>query len=325
MLQGLFTKVPFSVLYFTDHSACLRLIRLQADIQPDLIYGQLIRSGEYLKRLNGKKVVDMMDAFSLIMHQRADHASWYSRPFLRLETRRLKHYEQKMEHFTDRQTFITQRDRHEIDPHDQWPATVIPNGIDTDHFQPPSIPIDADSYDLTFIGNLGYYPNYMAVKYLLDQVMPLVWAHRPNTTLLLAGARPPREIQQVDDPRVRVIPWLNDIRDGYRKGSIFVAPIHLGAGQQNKILEAMAMKLPVITTTHVNRGINAQPNEDLLIADQPEEFADHIHRLLEDPEAIDKMTRSACTFVESNYSWAKSVEALEHNVFLHDPSDYSPL
>lgn len=322
MLKGLFSSVPFSVLYFSDQAAIGSLNRLHSEIQPDLIYGQLIRSGEYLKRLAGMKVIDMMDAFSLIMKQRAEHASWWSRPFLQWEARRLQNYERDMPLHTSRQTFISHRDRHEVDPDERWPATIIPNGIDTTYFQSGSVSLDQEAYDLTFIGNLGYYPNYKAVLFLVHRIMPLVWSHRPATTLLLAGARPVREIQKIADRRVRVIPWLDDIRQGYRKGSIFVAPIHLGAGQQNKILEAMAMELPVITTTHVNRGIQAKPNIDLLIADQPEEFAAHITRLLDAPADIDNMTRSARTFVETNYSWSTSVETLENNVFLHDPSDH---
>lgn len=325
MLKGLLLKAPFSVLYFTDRYALSRLIRLQKEIKPDLVYGQLIRSGEYLKRLEGVKVVDMMDAFSLIMYQRADRAKWWSRPFLRLEARRLKRYEHLMRQHTDRQTFISLRDWHEVDPEETWPATVIPNGIDTSYFQARSAMNDSSTHDLTFVGNLGYYPNYMAVLHLVEQIMPLVWSHRPDTTLLLAGARPPREILKLTDHRIKVIPWLDDIRQGYRKGSIFVAPIHLGAGLQNKILEAMAMELPVITTTHVNRGIHARPGLELLIADRPEEFASQIIRLLEEPTDINNMTRSARTFVETNYSWSKSVEALEHNVFLHDQRDRTSL
>ncbi|MCF8237090.1 MAG: glycosyltransferase [Saprospiraceae bacterium] len=314
MLLGLFQGIPFSVAYFTDHPAVTKLRQFYQQLHPDLTYGQLIRTGEYLKRLPGWKVMDLMDAFSVIMEQRSTRSPWWLRPFTILETSRLRRYERRVPHWVDQQTFISERDRTIIDPEQTWPATIIPNGIDTAYFTSRNHSSDPKP-DLTFVGNLGYYPNRIAALFLAQEVMPIVWRARPETTLLLAGARPTRDVLALEQERLQVIPWLDDIRDGYQKGSLFVAPIHLGAGQQNKILEAMAMELPVVTTKHVNKAIGARPEKEVLLAESAEEFASQILVALSSNQLMSGLASSALTFVRSNYSWESSVNQLDEYVF----------
>lgn len=317
MVSGFLRGLPLSVAYFTDTKAIHSVQRLNSDLEPDLIYGQLIRIGEYLKRLPGRKVIDLMDAFSIIMDQRAQRSSLLWRPFLNLEASRLAAYEQTVPEWTGQQTFISLRDRLLVDILQTWQAHIIPNGIDTVYFRAPTSPKRVAT-DLTFIGNLGYYPNRVAALFLVKKIMPLIWKIRPDTTLLLAGARPTKDIVALAEHRVQIIPWLDDIRDGYVKGSVFIAPIHLGAGLQNKILEAMAMELPVITTSHVNQAISAQPGKEVLIADTAEDFVNYALEILSFPERANELANSALTFVRSNYSWETSVNHLNEYVF-HSP------
>ncbi|MBK7343540.1 MAG: glycosyltransferase [Saprospiraceae bacterium] len=314
LFTGFLRGLPLSVAYFTDNDAIGAAQRFREEVQPDLLYGQLIRVGEYLKRMNGPKVLDLMDAFSVIMEQRIQRTSFWQRPFLRIEAKRLAQYEQSVPLWTNLQTFISERDRFLIDPVQSWQAHIIPNGIDTTYFQARSNSEEPPA-DLTYIGNLGYYPNRVAAIFLVKKIMPLIWKTRPTTTLLIAGARPTKDVVALAEPRVRIIPWLDDIRDGYRKGSVFIAPIHLGAGLQNKILEAMAMELAVITTSHVNQAISAQPGHEILIADTAEEFASHALELLSFPERGNELVTSALTFVRSNFSWQTSVKHLDEDVF----------
>ncbi len=314
MFRGFLLGLPLSVAYFTDTDAIHSVQKMAKVVQPDLVYGQLIRMGEYLKQLPGRKVVDLMDAFSVIMEQRARRSSFLLRPFLLLEANRLARYEHTAPNWSEQQTFISLRDRLLIDPHLKWDAQIIPNGIDTSFFQAPSS-VKQQATDLTFIGNLGYYPNRVAALFLVKKIMPLIWRIRPNATLLLAGARPTKDVVALAEYRIRIIPWLDDIRDGYIKGSLFIAPIQLGAGLQNKILEAMAMELPVITTSHVNQAIDALPGKELMIADDAEEFAKHALDLLDSPERANQLVNSALTFVRSNYSWETSVNHLNEYVF----------
>lgn len=323
MLLGFLKGLPLSVAYFLDGRGLSKLRKLVGQVQPDLTYGQLIRCGPYLQVCPGPRVLDLMDAFSLIMKQRAAHAGWWWRPFLHMESARLTRYERRVPLWTDRQTFISQRDRKAVDPGSDWPAVIVPNGIDTTTFSPGSATSDDPPADITFVGNLGYQPNRVAVSFLVRKIMPLVWASRPETTVLLAGARPGQEIRRMAGSLVRVIPWLDDIREGYRAGSLFVAPLHLGAGLQNKILEAMAMELPVITTAHVNKAVGAHPGTEILTAESPEEFAATILHLLEHPDLTASIAGAARTFVETNFSWSSCVHLLDQSVLTNDTDPYA--
>ena len=142
--------------------------------------------------------------------------------------------------------------------------------------------------------------------------MPILWKSRPEISLCLAGARPHPSVQALEeDSRIRVTGWVDDIRKAYQSGKIFVAPLFTGSGQQNKILEAMAMGQCCVTTSLVNNAIHAKADSEILIADEIPIFAHHILRLLQHPEQIKRIGTAARSFVESQYSWESSVAQLE--------------
>lgn len=312
ILVGTLRGLPLSVSWFTDGPAFRALRRTLDAVRPDLVYAQLARTGEYLSIAPAPRVVDLMDAFSHIARQRAGIAPWWLRPFLRWEAVLLERYERRLAAMTDRQVFITERDRRMLDPEGRWPALVIPNGIDTAHFRPD--PQITPTVDLVFVGNLGYFPNIAAAQYLVREVLPLVRASREETAVLLAGARPAPAVRALQGQGVRVEGWVEDIRSAYATGRIFVAPLFHGAGQQNKILEAMAMGIPVITTPHVHAGIGCPP-EVVLLADSPGSFAGQILRLLQEPALRAEQSAAARRFVTEHHGWTPIVNLLDRQAF----------
>ncbi|HSF88220.1 MAG TPA: glycosyltransferase, partial [Saprospiraceae bacterium] len=192
--------------------------------------------------------------------------------------------------------------------HDQ--IMVIPNGVDPD-FKPKNN-THVPAHDLVFVGNLGYGPNTSAAQYLVGKLMPELERRGVHLKLLLAGARPGRKILQLNHNKgVTVRGWVEDIRDAYADGRIFVAPMFSGLGLQNKILEAMAMGLPCVTTSMVNNAIGATLNKEILVADTLEGLADHVQRLLKDEKEYERIATAARSFVLSNYQWEDQVEKLE--------------
>ena len=166
--------------------------------------------------------------------------------------------------------------------------------------------------DSVFVGNLGYGPNTAAAQYLVGKLMPELDRRGLDLKLLLAGARPGRKIQLLKNRKgVTVRGWVEDIRDAYADGLIFVAPMFSGLGLQNKILEAMAMGLPCVTTTMVNNAIGATLNKEILVADTLEGLADHVQQLLKDENEYNRIATAARAFVMSNYQWEDQVEKLE--------------
>ena len=179
---------------------------------------------------------------------------------------------------------------------------LVTSAVDTDDFHP--MPAPADQKDMAFVGNMGYAPNVRAASMLVEEILPLVRRHRPDADVLLAGARPSRTVRNLAGPGVEISGWVDDIRDAYRSGTVMVAPLIIGAGQQNKILEAMAMGVPCVTTELVNRAIGAEPGVEIFIAGTPEEFAEQILALLDDAELRERVATTARDFVMRNYSWA---------------------
>jgi glycosyltransferase involved in cell wall biosynthesis len=180
-------------------------------------------------------------------------------------------------------------------------------------------------YDVCFVGNLGYYSNIEAVRFLVKKICPLLKKAKPDVKILIAGARPTDEIRYFTDENITVVGWMDDIRDAYFASRILVAPLMHGIGQQNKILEAMAMHVPVVATSRVNNAIGATPETEILVADTEGSFAEQILRLLQDIDLQQLIANNGRSFVEGKYSWREATVGLEQLISnqIHNISDYN--
>lgn len=305
---------PLQVGYFQDAGAQRLLNHLLASFRPDHVYCQLIRMAEYLRDYAGPKTLDYMDIFSVGMARRAATAPAWQRPVLALEARRLAAYEAEVFAWFDHHTIISDQDR-QLLPHPQRAQVqLVPNGIALDVFQPqPQAP---KTCELVFCGNMGYHPNIDAACWLADEILPLVQQQHPQARLLVAGTTPaPRVLALARRPGVVVSGWLPDIRSAYAQARVFVAPMRVGTGLQNKLLEAMAMQLPCVTTPLANNALGGTPGQHLLVADSAAGLAAAIAGLLADEAAAAQLARRGRTFVRATYDWAATTATLE-NLFL---------
>ena len=158
---------------------------------------------------------------------------------------------------------------------------------------------------------MSYAPNVDAAQYLVHDVMPLVWQKVPSATLLLAGTDPKPSVRALASKRVTVSGHLPDIRSAYASAQLFVAPMRIGSGLQNKLLEAMSMQLPCVTTTLAATPLAGAP---LLIGDSPAQLADHIVALLQDADLRRSTGDQGRNFVLQHSSWSAAVQPLE-NIF----------
>ncbi|MEM6722732.1 MAG: glycosyltransferase [Bacteroidota bacterium] len=308
LLAAIFSGLPFQVAYFKNASIARQIDQAIEAAQPDWLFAQLIRTSEYLRKRNEKKYIDYMDAFSEIARKMADKAPWYSKWLWRWEFRKLQAYETAIYQDFDRHSLISPRDLKQMEI-PQGEVGIIPNGVDYEFFSAKkSI---HRNYELVFVGNMGYTPNVDAVQFIVKSIMPLVWEKRPTCKLLIAGARPSAEVQALEGPNVSVSGWIEDIRDAYGSAKIFLAPIFLGAGQQNKILEAMSSGLPCLTTENVNLGIGGKADENLVIAQTAVDFAEKVDQLLKNEQLRTEIAENAKSFVRTNFSWSNNVEKIE--------------
>jgi glycosyltransferase involved in cell wall biosynthesis len=159
---------------------------------------------------------------------------------------------------------------------------------------------------------MAYPPNVNAAAFLVQEIMPLVWKQLPDAKLLLAGATPDITIRQVASKKVIVTGWMDDIRDAYAHSKVFVAPMRIGTGLQNKLLEAMSMALPCVTTSLANKPLNAKLNHELLVGDNAVEIAGHLVKLLSNSEFADQIASAGYEFVRRQFSWDTANEKLEN-------------
>lgn len=157
---------------------------------------------------------------------------------------------------------------------------------------------------------MSYAPNVDAARFLVQQVMPIVWETMPHATVLLAGADPKHAVRSLASDRVTVSGHLPDIRSAYASARIFVAPMRIGSGMQNKLLEAMSMGLPCVTTSIAATPLHATPLEHLLVGDSAEEIADRIVKL-DNEEIYRSIADGGHRLVQQHFSWSAAVQPLE--------------
>lgn len=178
-------------------------------------------------------------------------------------------------------------------------VTVIPNGIEVDpDFAPPTKRPDT----LIFTGSFRYQPNYDAMLWFLDRVFPLILQDRPQVELFITGDHAGLPLPEV--PNVHLTGFVDDIRTEVASAAISIAPLLSGGGTRLKILEAMALQTPVVATTKGAEGIAAEHGRDLMIADEPGDFAGAVLRLFDDPARRRELAQNGRRLVAQRYDWA---------------------
>jgi len=312
LLRAFFTAGrPLQVGYFYEAGAQKLVNRLLAEFRPDHVYCQLIRMAEYLRPHAARPMtLDYMDVFSAGVARRAANAPAWQRPVLALEARRLAAYEAEVFEWFRHHTIISDQDRQLIQHPHNGQIAIVPNGIALDYFQPQ--PLSPKTHDLLFCGNMGYHPNVDAACFLAEEILPLVQQRHPGARLLVAGTTPAPKVQALARrPGVEVSGWLPDIRTAYAQARVFVAPMRVGTGLQNKLLEAMAMQLPCVTTPLANNALRGTPGQHLRVAEGAPALAAALLDLLNDEPAAARLAAAGHAFVRAHYDWAAATRQLE--------------
>ncbi|PLW96894.1 MAG: hypothetical protein C0591_07855 [Marinilabiliales bacterium] len=307
-LKGL----PLQVGYFYSCRAASKVNKLIEEYKPDHIYCQLLRTAEYVKHSQVPKTIDYQDVFSYGVKRRMEKAPFYTKPVFRLEYKRLLKYEARIFGLFDHKTIISIPDRDLIPHPEKEKIHVIPNGVDHDFFSPRN---STKSMDLVFTGNMAYPPNVDAAEFLVHKIMPLVWKEKPGVKVMIAGATPDKRVTSLKSDQVVVTGWLDDIRDSYAGAKVFIAPMQIGTGLQNKLLEAMSMKVPSITTPLANDALQAVDGESILIGKDAPSLAQHVLNLLNDETLYQKIAENGFTFVKQQYSWEEATEKLNNILY----------
>lgn len=302
-------NLPFQVEYFLERKNKKKIEGIIQDFNPNHIYCQLIRTSEYVKDLfQFDKTLDYMDAFSAAAMRRAKTEKGFRKLFWKIENERVKKYERSIYDYFNQHSIITEQDRNLLAIPFNKKISIVPNGVDTRHFANSHI---SKKYDIVFAGNMNYPPNIAAAIFLVEEIIPKLKSQFPNVTALIAGANPSAEVLNLASESVTVSGWMNDIREAYCESRVFVAPMFIGAGMQNKILEAMSSELPVITTTLAAEAFKEKDLSKIIEANSSFEFAKAIqYYLLNEGTQVSDGKKNRI-YVEEKYSWKISNQKLE--------------
>ena len=309
---SVFSFLPFQTAYYNSPKAKKHFKSFVEKNNIELCYFQFVRLAPFAKKIKRKKVLDFQDTLSMNMKRRADNSGLLQRVLFSIEAKRLARYESKMFEVFDVLTIITDADRKLLKSPRKEEVHIIPNGVAESYLtypQPKEKP-----YDILFSGAMSYAPNIDAAEYLIKEIMPLVWEKKPNVKIAIAGGGAPISLQKEANERIIMPGWVDDMKEYYSQTKIFIAPMRIGTGLQNKLLEAMAMNVACITSPLANQALKAKDKEEILIADNAKAYADCIIDLLDNEQLSSKIANAGKDYVFNEYSWENSCEKLS-NIF----------
>jgi glycosyltransferase involved in cell wall biosynthesis len=245
---------------------------------------------------------------------RAQHAAplqkFAERAQLLLQWRIARSFETWMFTPYRRVVVVSERDKEELlDLWGQMPVEVIPNGVDLEYFRLNDAPREPNT--LLFTGNYEYAPNVDAALRLAHEILPRVQAQIPGAKLWLVGNAPPPELEALASASITVTGHVPDMRRYLARAAAFVSPLRLGAGIKNKVLEALAIRLPVVASPISVDGIAVLHENELLIAESDEQIAEAAIRLLSDSALGARLGESGRALIEARYSWEQVAERYE--------------
>lgn len=307
-----FTGKPMQVGYFYNFFTARKVRKLVRETSPDHIFCQLLRTAEYVRKLKIPKTLDYQDVFSAGYKRMAEQSNVFFRFLFHEESERLGRYEASVFEDFNNKTIISSPDRDLIQHASRQDIIVIPNGVDSEYFSPVQ---QKKNVDIVFTGNMHYPPNVDAACFLVKEILPLVRRIHPEVTVLLAGANPHTKVLALRSGNVSVSGWVDDIRNSYASARLFIAPMQIGTGLQNKLLEAMSMGLPCITSPLANSALGATEGTEILVGYSLDEYAAHIIHLLGDAEYAQIIASQGRQYVLRTYDWQKTTQTL-HKLML---------
>jgi polysaccharide biosynthesis protein PslH len=278
----------------------------------DLIYAFSSSMGAFmLPHTRPARVMHFAELDSDKWRQYAEREAIPKRWIYRREHKTLFDFEVKLAHAVDENVFVTPLEEHifqKLIP--GAPSSVVENGVDLEYYRPsPGTAVDGE---MVFVGVMDYLPNVDGCVFFVKEVLPKIRQRFPEARFTIVGAHPTPEVKALASmPGVTVTGFVDDTRDYLKKASISVSPLRIARGIQNKVLEAMAMGLPVVGTTSATQGIAGTPGEHYLVADGAESQAETLCALLADRERRSRLGESARLYVEAHHDWEKNFAGID--------------
>ncbi len=312
MIARLPLLTPSSMGYFYSRELAAKVRRLLATQRWDLIFVHCSSVAQYVEHVT--EVPKILDFGDMDSQKWLEYANYKPLPLslgYTLEGRKMQRAEKRLAKRFDLCTATTRAEWQTLDGYATGAATDwFPNGVDADFFCPTDGAYDADT--ISFIGRMDYYPNQECMARFCREVWPLLKAKRPTMKLLIVGADPSPAMRALGElPGVTVTGSVPDVRPFIRGSALMVAPLAIARGTQNKILEAMAMGVPVVTSSAAAGGVDAEAEQHFLVADSAADIARAVLRIVESPAERARLATAGRARMLSHHAWPHSMQRLD--------------
>jgi sugar transferase (PEP-CTERM/EpsH1 system associated) len=315
--RALLTRKPLSVGAFYSQELAREIAHKLHTETFDVIFVSSAAMAEYVLEVpNIPRIIDFVDVDSEKWWQYAQHHALPWSWLYKLEARRLAAYEVQIARIFNQAVLISPQERQLFYRRIcNRPIAVISNGVDLHYFRPRSSTMASDMPPaLVFTGVMDYFPNVDAVQYFCTDIFPFVRAVVPACRFYIVGRHPTRRVRELQDhPNVIVTGSVPDVRPYFAQATVAVAPFRLARGVQNKVLEAMAVGLPVVGTSQAFEGIAATAEDGIRVADTPQSLATELIVLLTEHGTVRQQCGlQARRYVEAHHQWHEQGVKLEH-------------
>lgn len=311
-LSAAWDSKPVQVLYFQDAAMRAALKDILARHSFDAVHVQHLRMAPYLSgNTSLPRILDLPDAFSLYWKRRQSvDRGFFQKQFETLEAGRVLRYEPVMKKY-ELALACSQEDVDYLEEtHRTGNVNLLPNGVDLETFAPRGHDY-SHNQTLLFTGNMDYAPNVDAVGYFVEEVLPIVSRRHPDVRFVIAGQRPVESVKKLAGPGIEVTGFIEDLASKYNEASVVVAPLRFGAGTQNKVLEAMAMGIPVVCSHIGFAGLGIAQGEGAFMHRDPQGFAGAVCDLLDSRELREKTGAGGLRVMQQRFGWEAIAIRLE--------------
>jgi len=311
-LAALVTGQPLSVAALNESKLHDAIQKKFTELRPDLIIVYSCNMAQFAAHFpNVPRIMHFGDLDSLKWPQYAERSSIPLNWIYAIEARRLLGYERHIAQIFSHALVHTEIEKHDFERLIPGiPVAVVGNGVDLDYFR--SAGEAKKPASMVFTGVMEYRPNIDAVVWFCDEILPIVQMEIPAANFTICGSRPALAVRRLAKRRgVRVTGWVADARPYLDRAEIFVAPLRMARGVQNKLLEALAMGLPCVASTAAWSGTTVADGQGILATDEPREFARHVIDLLGDSDGRAEMARRARAAAVANYRWEVQLACLD--------------
>jgi glycosyltransferase involved in cell wall biosynthesis len=305
-LRGLLSRNAYDLNWFASDSMAFRLQSTLDRVKFDTIHFDTLGLAQYRPLVSGAgTVLNHHNIESSMMKHRAEtDTRRIPRQYWRWEAQKLLRAERDYCPQFSVNLVVSPEDGETLARHAPGITTrVVANGVDTEYFTPRA---DPGGNTLLFCGGLDWYPNGDAMVYFFDQIWPLLTRQIPHVRMIVVGRNPPRWLTQLSDTdrRIQVTGFVDDVRPYFKEATAYICPIRAGGGTRLKILDALAMGMPLVGTTFACSGISVQHEKHVLLADTPAAFSEQVLRTLADPVLRANLAAQGRDLVCKDYSWS---------------------